>query len=127
MQFNVVEGGTWYHGSDKIFDTLEIGSTITQWKDLAEAFSHKPPRLCYSDNGDIIHNGQEIGYLYIIDEPITINKDIKPHPRTTMDSKVEFLTNRSLSVKLVKELNPLNESEINRANEEFERVLALQK
>jgi hypothetical protein len=124
MEFDIVEDGTWYHGSDKIFDTLEIGSTITQWKELAEAFSHKPPKLCYSDNGDILHNGQEFGYLYIINEEIIINKDIYQHPRTTMDRNVEFLTNRPLSVRLVKKLGSLSDSEISRANEEFAKILS---
>lgn len=122
MKFDIIEDGTWYHGSNKIFDTLETGSTITQWKELAEAFSHKPPMLCYGDDGDILHNGQETGYLYIIDEPITINNDIYQHPRTTMDRNVEFLTKRSLRVKLVEKLDALSNSEIKRANEEFAKM-----
>lgn len=83
---------------------LREGSTITQWKELAEAFSHQPTILSYDDNGNISHNGKEKGYLYIIDEPVEIGKDIYQHPRTTMDENAEFLTNRPLKVKLIEEL-----------------------
>ena len=34
--------GIWYHGSNKFFKELREKSTITQWKELAEAFSHQP-------------------------------------------------------------------------------------
>ena len=58
----------------------------------------------YDDNGVIIHNGTEKGYLYIIDEPITVGVDIYQHPRTTMDENAEFLTKRPLKVKMIYEL-----------------------
>lgn len=38
MKIDINPGGTWYHGSDKRFEILREGSTITQWKELAEAF-----------------------------------------------------------------------------------------
>ena len=37
--------GIWYHGSNKKFSLLREGSTITPNRALAEAFSHKPPRM----------------------------------------------------------------------------------
>ena len=124
MVFEIIEDGNWYHGSNKIFSMLEIGSTITQWKELAEAFSHKPPILCYGNNRDILHNGQETGYLYMIDEPIMMNIDIYQHPRTTMDRNVEFLTKRLLKVKLVKKLDALSNNEIKSANDEFAKMVS---
>ena len=124
MIFDIIEGGTWYHGSNKLFSILEIGSTITQWKELAEAFSHKPPMLCYDDNGDILHNGQGTGYLYIIDETVEMELDVYQHPRSTMDKKVEFLTNPLLRVKLIKKLDALNDDELRYANEEFAKMLS---
>ena len=87
-----------------MFGTLREGSTVTQWRELAEAFSHQPSRLGYDDNRVITHNGMEKGLLYIIDEPITVGIDIYQHPRTAMDENVEFLTKRPLKVKLIKEL-----------------------
>lgn len=42
MKINIVPDGIWYHGSNKVFDVLKEGSTVTQWKNLAEAFSHQP-------------------------------------------------------------------------------------
>lgn len=73
-------------------------------KELAEAFSHKPQCLSYDDNGNIFHTGTQKGYLYIVDEPIAVGKDIYPHPRTTMDTNIEFLTTRPLRVKIIAEL-----------------------
>lgn len=104
MKIEIDPNGIWYHGSDKQFDVLKEGSTITQWRELAEAFSRKPNMLGYDDNGEIFHNGIEHGYLYIIDEPITIDIDIYQHPRTTMDVNAEFLSKRPLKVKLIKEI-----------------------
>ena len=104
MNLVLEENGIWYHGSNVLFNLLAEGSTITQWKELAEAFSHKPTMLGYDDDGAIFHNGVEKGYLYAIDEKITIGVDLYPHPRTTMDQNAEFLTKRPLKVKLIKEL-----------------------
>lgn len=93
----------WYHGSNQKFDLLLEGSTITQWKELAEAFSHKPTRLSEND-GKIFHNGVEKGFLYIIDEPIEVDVDIYNHPMSSMYKNAEFLTKRPLKVKLIEEL-----------------------
>ena len=101
MLINIKPDGIWYHGSNILFSELRPNSTITQWKELAEAFSHQPSRLSYDDNGVIVHNGKEPGYLYRIDEPIEIGTDIFQHPRTVMDPNAEFLTKRALKVKLI--------------------------
>jgi len=97
---------TWYHGSDKVFDVLREGSTITRWRELAEAFSYQPTMLSIDDDGRIRHNGTKKGYLYIIDEPIQVGVDVYQHPQTTMEPGLEFLTTRPLTVRLVKELGP---------------------
>ena len=104
MKLTIDPEGTWYHGSNKIFTELRENSTVTQWRELAEAFSHRPTSLSYDDDGRIIHNGTEKGYLYIIDEPVTVGTDVYQHPRTTMDANAEFLTKRPLKVKLIREL-----------------------
>lgn len=104
MKIEIKKDGIWYHGSNEIFSELKINSTVTQWKELAEAFSHKPSVLSYEDSGAIRHNGTLKGYLYRIDEPIAVGEDIVKHPRTTMDGNAEFLTKRPLKVKLICEL-----------------------
>ena len=104
MKLTIDPEGTWYHGSNKIFTELRENSTVTQWRELAEAFSHRPTSLSYDDDGRIIHNGTEKGYLYIIDEPVTVGADLYQHPRTTMDENAEFLTKRPLKVKMIREL-----------------------
>lgn len=101
MKIEIVQNGMWYHGSNRRFLKLRKNSTITQWKELAEAFSHKPSMLEYDDSGILRHNGNKKGYLYVIDEPAEIGKDIQQHPRTILDENAEFLTNRRLKVKLV--------------------------
>lgn len=104
MEIQIDPEGVWYHGSNLPLSELRPGSTITQWKALAEAFSHKPRSLCYDDTGHIEHDGQEKGYLYVVDEPLVIGRDIYPHPRTTMDENAEFLTRRPIKVRLIAEL-----------------------
>ena len=104
MVIEISKDKPWYHGTNLVLDTLRTGSTITQWKELAEAFSHQPSRLSYDDDGKIYHNGTEAGYLYVIDEPIEVDVDIYQHPRTVMDPNAEFLTSRPLKLKLVAKL-----------------------
>lgn len=104
MKIEIHPDGIWYHGSNKLFTELRANSTITQWKELAEAFSHQPSGLGYDDDGVICHNGTEKGYLYIVAEPITIDVDIYQHPTSTMDANAEFLTKKPLKVKLICEL-----------------------
>ena len=104
MEIEINPYGTWYHGSNLILSELKQGSTITQWRALAEAFSHKPTILSYDDNGAIFHNGVQKGYLYVIDEDIEVGADVYQHPQTTMDKNAEFLTKRSLTVRLIEEL-----------------------
>lgn len=104
MKITIDPDGIWYHGSNESFEILRPGSTITQWRALAEAFSHKPTALGNEDDGTITHNGTAQGYLYIIDEPITVGEDVYPHLRTTMDENAEFLTRRPLHVKLIQKL-----------------------
>ncbi len=102
MDYPIDMSKPWYHGSNAVFDILREGSTITQWKELAEAFATKPSMLGYDKIFDpITHNGSEKGILYIIDEPIEIDKDIYQHPRTTMDKGVEWLTKRPLRLKRI--------------------------
>ena len=104
MKIEIQPDGIWYHGSDQIFSELKTGSTITQWKELAEAFSHRPSALGYDDDGEIRHNGTKKGYLYVIDEPVEVGTDIFQHPRTTMDENAEFLTRRPLRVRMLYEV-----------------------
>ena len=49
MKIETHPDGIWYHGSNKLFTELRANSTITQWKELAEAFSHQPNCLGYDD------------------------------------------------------------------------------
>ncbi len=105
-QYPVNKNSPWYHGSPLELSELALGSTITQWKELAEAFSHKPNCLGYNTIfGNIQHDGTLPGFLYIIDEPVEIGTDIYSHPCSSMDDGVEWLTTRPLKLKLLGELN----------------------
>ncbi|NGM80938.1 hypothetical protein G5B47_00775 [Paenibacillus sp. 7124] len=109
----------WYHGSPADITNLRTGSTITKHHYLACMFSHKPPIVSINDDGIIKHNGRENGLLYIVDEPIDINKDIEPHPRSTMGEGMEWITKRTLKLKLIEKIGHpkiediLTEEEIN--------------
>jgi len=106
MDYPVDMSKPWYHGSNLNFEILREGSTITQWKELAEAFAAKPTMLSYGEIfSPISHNGTEKGFLYIIDEPLQIDADIYQHPQTSMDKGVEFLTKKPLKLKRITELN----------------------
>jgi hypothetical protein len=90
----------WYHGSPYEMVILRAGSTITQKRELARIFAHKPTIVSVSDEGQIKHNGSRQGYLYIIEDEIKPD-DVTPHPRTTMSPGDEWLTNRELRLRLL--------------------------
>lgn len=112
MKLSIQNDGIWYHGSNARFDILRAGSTVTQWKELAEAFSHKPSCLSCDDDGVITHNGTEQGILYCIDEPVFVGADLYPHPRTTMDENAEFITRRPLKVRFLRKVEITKERDI---------------
>lgn len=95
----------WYHGSPFELTALRVGSTITQRRDLARIFSHKPMIVSFEDDGRIRHNGTQPGYLYVIDEAIA-PEDVEAHPRTTMGPGDEWLTHRELRVQLLGIVEP---------------------
>lgn len=104
MEYPIDAKKPWYHGSNLMLTELRTGSTITQWRALAEAFSTKPTMLGYDTfDSPIFHNGTEKGYLYVIDEPVAVGEGVYQHPRTTMDPGVEFLTERRLKLRLIKD------------------------
>lgn len=107
MAYPVDPNAPWFHGSNVKLTTLRTGSTVTQWRELAEAFSHKPSTLYYEDDGSIFHNGTEPGFLYVVDEPVELDNTVYQHPRSTMEPGMEFLTRRELRLKLLCEL-PVN-------------------
>ena len=94
------ETETWYHGSPLQLTTLRAGSTITRVRDVARVFSHKPPIVSIDDDGTIQHTGTTPGYLYRIDEPLGPD-DVYPHPHTTMQPGLEWLTRRELRLTLI--------------------------
>ena len=51
MEIDVKTDAPWYHVSNLVLTELRIGSTITQWKGLDKAFSHKLTSLSYDDEG----------------------------------------------------------------------------
>lgn len=93
---------TWYHGSPSIFTELLEGSTITQDRNLAKIFSHKPSLVVTDEKGARFHNGKVNGHLYVIDETVN-SQDVYPHPNTSMKPGEEWLTRRPLKVKKIEE------------------------
>ena len=93
---------TWYHGSQQKLTTLRIGSSITQDKTVAKAFSHRPSMLSMSEGGRIKHDGVTPGYLYTVADEIGPD-DIHPHPHPVNATRWEWLTNRELKLKLIEQ------------------------
>jgi len=89
----------WYHGSPFRLTRIGKGSTITQDRDLARVFSHKPTIVSVADDGTIKHNGTMPGLLYRIAEEMQ-SGDVYPHPRSSMAPGKEWLTHRELRVEL---------------------------
>ena len=89
----------WYHGSQQEIPVLQAGSSITQNRDIARAFSHRPT-LVSIDGGIVKHDGTVPGYLYLIAEKIQ-SADVYPHPHPVNRDRWEWLTTRNLRVRLV--------------------------
>ena len=70
---------TWYHGSQQKLTTLRVGSSITQNRNMAKAFSHRPSLLTQSEGGTVKHDGVTSGYLYTVAGEISPD-DVYPHP-----------------------------------------------
>lgn len=92
----------WYHGSQQVLTALRVGSSITQDRDIARVFSHRPSIHTQEDDGTHKHNGTAPGYLHIVDEPITA-ADVEPHPHPINASKWEWLTKREIKVRLIEQ------------------------
>lgn len=117
----------WYHGSPIELTELRTGSTITRWRELAEAFSHKPEQLSYDTvGGRIKYNGQIDGFLYLIDEPLIEDTDIYKHTNTSMDNGVEWLTKRPLKLKLIGSVYVSNNILCRKANiNDLEKIIQI--
>ena len=89
----------WYHGSPLYLERLHVGSSITQDRDLARVFSHKPSLVSRSTRS-IKHSGEVPGYLYRVVDEIG-PKDAYPHPTTAIEPGHEWLTSRELRVELI--------------------------
>ncbi len=54
-----------YHGSPEELDALRAGSWVTQFKEMAKAFSHRPTLMSLDDDREHVkHDGKLVGYLY---------------------------------------------------------------
>ena len=93
---------TWYHGSQQKLNTLRVGSSITQDRNVAKAFSHRPSLLTQSESGAVKHDGATHGYLYSVADEIGPD-DVYPHPHPVNVTRWEWLTNRELKLKLIEQ------------------------
>lgn len=91
----------WYHGSPEKLNVLQKDSWVTQFKELAKAFSHKPSLISFGDDSQTVkHNGQQPGFLYIVSE--AVGPDDVSYLRDT--AQTHWQTQRDLQVDLVAEL-----------------------
>ena len=94
----------WYHGSPVVLLELRPGSTISQDRDLARIFSHKPALVSQANANDgqltIKHSGTLPGFLYQVVEPVE-ESDVVPVPNSTMGADQEWHTTRPLRVQCI--------------------------
>ena len=97
----------WYHGSQLKLTSLRVGSSITQNRYLAKAFSHRPslvtlsdPSESLSDGHNVKHDGVTPGFLYAVSEGI-VPEDIYPHPHPANADGWEWLTRRKMKLKFI--------------------------
>lgn len=93
-------GQPWFHGSNLELEVLRPRSTITQWVELAKAFSHRPSSLWIDDQNEIGHNGLASGFLYVVAETVK-SDDLEPVPGSTMADGLEWHTRRPLKVRRI--------------------------
>ena len=93
---------TWYHGSQQKLTTLRVGSSITQDRNVAKAFSHRSSLLTQSEGGTVKYDGVTPGYLYTVADEIDPD-DVYPHPHPVNATRWEWLTNRELKLKLIEQ------------------------
>lgn len=104
--------------------TLRAGSSISQDKDLARVFSHRPSLISRSGDGTSKHNGKARGYLYVVDEEIK-PEDVYPHLHPANIERWEWLTKRELKLKLVERTEVREEERL--TNEEIGELRRKQK
>ena len=102
---------TWYHGSQEELTKLRVGSSITQNRNVAKAFSHRPSLLTQSEGGTVKHDGITPGYLYTIADEIGPD-DVYPHPHPVNVTRWEWLTNRELKLELLEQTTVTDEERL---------------
>ena len=91
----------WYHGSPERLEVLRKGSWVTQFIELAKAFSHRPTSISLDDDCRTVkHNGSLPGLLYEVAEEI--GPDDVSYLRDTAGT--HWQTQRDLQLRLVAEL-----------------------
>ena len=86
---------------------LRARSSITQNRDVAKAFSHRPSLMSMSqseagETWSVRHDGVTPGYLYVVAEEIG-SGDARPHPHPVNVSRWEWLTNRDMELRFIEE------------------------
>ncbi len=106
----------WFHGSPERLDTIRLGSSISPTENVARGFSHKPEILSIDNEGKSIHhNGNRAGYLYTVDEMLTV-EDVVIHAASPNEPWFEWLVQRAVRVKLLRETPVLAEEYLSEAD-----------
>jgi hypothetical protein len=94
----------WFHGTPYKLLMLAASSTVTQNREMARVFSHKPAVVTYdADRGAFKHTGPIFtGYLYQVDEEVG-QGDVTVPASSDMNPGDEWVTTRPLRVRLLEE------------------------
>ena len=94
-------GAEWYHGSPLgDLTRLRPGSAITQNRDAARAFSHRPSIVSSSASG-VRHDGKiEAGFLYRVTDRVS-PQDVACSQFAGNEDRLEWIIERAVAVALV--------------------------
>lgn len=100
----------WFHGSPTMLTQLRIGSSITAFREIAKAYSHKPRHLELSVLEDteknvihveVIHDGSVPGFLYEV--LISTQDELRKPDENLGPLGEEMITTQEIALRLIGE------------------------
>ncbi|MBD3277072.1 MAG: hypothetical protein GF388_02120 [Candidatus Aegiribacteria sp.] len=101
---------TWYHGSTEELTLLRTGSSVTPFREIAKAYSHKPKQLelsvlentdTSSIHVDVTHDGDKPGFLYEV--LINNQAELRTPEENLGPLGEEMVTTKEYSLRLIGE------------------------
>ena len=100
----------WFHGSPQMLTLLKAGSSITPFRHIAKAYSHKPTHLELSVLEDteknvihveVTHDGNVPGFLYQV--LVSDQEELRKPDQNLGPLGEEMITTQDISLRLIEE------------------------